>query len=169
MKSLIVEPYTEMPKGCYLLQQKLELSIIILAIYIASLVVLIWSIVDPFALTLLFLPTMLLSFYATDNGNAHLFRRSRVYFSFHYEWLDEDIMEKHSLYREKVMEYLNFIRDGGKQSAIIESQLIDWLKEVEKEIEDQKIKDQWDAARMFHFKEQLNDYREWKKDHESLY
>ena len=80
------------------------------------------------------------------------------------EWYDCEFVKKESIYREKVMEYLDYLRSGGDQSDSVEAHLNTWRLEMEQEKRIAAIRKDHQIAEMFVNTEQLEAYRKAKKE-----
>lgn len=169
MKSLIVEPYTPYPKGQLLTKQivpnwglLIGLILLIPAIAVPLLVG------EPLFLALLLIPMLALIGDYSEFGSQRPFVRKRVKLPYSFGWYDESVMKEHSLYHDKVMEYLDYLRGGGEQSDEVQFALEDWKNEAIEELKLQEKRKAKEVAEMFNLRNQLKEYRDWKKDNEHL-
>lgn len=171
MKSLLVEPYTPYFKSGKLLSKNTSFNWPLAC----SLLLLLAGIIVPFAsgmaftLGFLVFGVFVLTSVVAESESNYFFKRKRVDVMQHYTWYDKEVMKEHSLYHDKVIEYLDYLRSGGDSSFEVQCALEKWRQEAEKEIEMRKANRVKQVAEMFNFENQLEEYRTWKERNVNLY
>ena len=166
-----VEPYREYPKKDWvvdyeILRPKLEANIWMILCWAAALGIVTLSLasMQPELLLVISLPLYGMLLYCADHNRLpYLFRRKRVHIGSSY-WYQPRLMKQHDLYKQNVMEYVNFLRDGGQRSKDVERDLANWASLAEDEIKEQSERADEEVAEMFNFNTKLEDYNRWKRE-----
>lgn len=79
-------------------------------------------------------------------------------------WFSPTKAEAHPVYREKLMDYLDYLRGGGEPSKTVEKHLHEWWTEADDLLKKREENKDKDIASMFVNTEQLEAYRKAKQD-----
>ena len=176
MKNIFVEPYTPFDVNGKLLINKNCINWYATGIIAGALVIIGISLIDiPVSLPVLIMLIVLampISFALDANGSGALYpikkKRARVSVyglqSIFNPWYSEDLAKVDVGYREKLIDYLDYLRGGGESSETAETHLNAWYnhaKQIEKRRAEAKDKN---IAAMFVNEEQLKAYRKALQD-----
>lgn len=83
-------------------------------------------------------------------------------------WYAPEIAEQDPVYKEKLIEYLDYRRSGGKENRAIELHLADWLIEAEAAVKEREHAEELGIAQTMIDVDYLKAYRKARKDVSSL-
>lgn len=176
MKNIFVEPYTPFGVNGELLINKNSINWYFTSIAIVALVIIGISLIDIPAslpvLTMLGVLAIPISFALDETGLGALYpikkKRAGVNVyrlqSIFNPWYSEDLAKVDAGYQTKLIDYLDYLRDGGERSETAETHLNAWYnhaKQIEKRRAEAKDKN---IAAMFVDEEQLKAYKKALQD-----
>lgn len=166
----LVEPYTPFAKYGRLMINKNVINPFVLTLMIMTVALLIGGLFDVYALSLLVFPIIGTVWYVYESTRGfYLIAKKRGPYTHAgsynlFKWYRADLLDEESIYKEKLVEYLDFIRAGGKNNATVEEHLEQWAKELDTDIEAREKEHEANDAALFVNTEQLEAYRRVRRD-----
>lgn len=171
MKNIFVESYTPYVIGGHLLKDENEIAWPATLLWASAAIIIAVSVLNMPA-TLLFLTSLIphvsivgvvLLDYDADALRPIRKKRGPEVLTRDWStdsWYDLEAAIDYPLYKEKLLEYLEFLRHGGAQNFAVEQHLYEWLKESKKIAELEEKRRAQGVAAMLIDTDQLKAYRQ---------
>lgn len=174
MKNPFIEPYDPLINYGRLMLNKNRIGWIAFIIYLGVTTIVGCAVVVEWGILTLLLFPLLAIFFAWEEDSSHLYlirkkRGSRVSITHVYpHWYDIELAEYDSSYRNKLIEYFDFLRLGEEQNNSIEQHLSEWRHEAEISRRIKEDREEKMTASSFINENELREYKEFRRQYEKL-